>query len=97
MSRRETSEERRAPAEHRVSRLSMVDTARLPEPARTILNQETERLGAPLNPSVVMAHHPAVLVAYKAFGKAMSDAALIPAALKYLLYVRVASLNGCPF
>jgi alkylhydroperoxidase family enzyme len=82
---------------HRVSRLSMVNLRGLPEAARDVLAQETQRFGAPLNPTLVMAHHPALLAAYKAWSKAMSAAATIPATLKYLVYVRVASLNGCPF
>lgn len=85
-----------APA-HQTSRIASPDPARLPEPARRILDEETQRFGGPLNTTMVWAHHPALLAAYKAWSKAMSDAALIPASLKYLVYVRVASLNGCPF
>ena len=82
---------------HRVSRLPPIDSARLPPVVRDICAEETRRYGAPLNTTTVWAHHPALLVAYKAWSKAMSAASLIPAALKYLVYVRVASLVGCPF
>jgi alkylhydroperoxidase family enzyme len=78
--------------------LSAPDSAHLPSAVREIFDAETERFGAPLNTTTVMAHHPALLEAYKAWSAAMSAAGtLIPAALKYLIYVRVASLNGCPF
>ncbi|HLW48485.1 MAG TPA: hypothetical protein VKW09_12035 [bacterium] len=84
-------------AVHQTSRLPPADPACSPGPVREILDDETQRFGAPLNTTMVWAHHPALLTAYKAWGKAMNEAALIPAGLKYLVYVRVASLNGCPF
>jgi hypothetical protein len=85
-----------APA-HRTGRLGPVDPVDLPGPVRRILDEETQRFGAPLNTTMVWAHHPALLIAYKAWSQAMSHATLIPAGLKYLAYVRVAALNGCPF
>jgi alkylhydroperoxidase family enzyme len=85
-----------APA-HLTSRLAPPDSSGLPEPVRRILDEETQRFGAPLNTTLVWTHHPALLAAYRAWSKAIGEAALIPADLKYLVYVRVASLNGCPF
>ena len=84
-------------SQHAVSRLPLPDRAQLPDQVRAILEDEAGRYGAPLNPTLVLAHHPALLAAYKAWGKAMNGAALIPATLKYLVYVRVATLIGCPF
>jgi len=80
-----------------VSRITPPDESHLPAEVREILAAETARFGAPLNTTKVWAHHPALLTAYKAFGGAMREAALIPPALRYLIYVRVAALNGCPF
>jgi alkylhydroperoxidase family enzyme len=85
------------PPVHPTSRLAPPDPARVSAPARRILDEETRRFGAPLNTTMVWAHHPALLAAYKAWSKAVSAATLIPAPLKYLVYVRVAALNGCPF
>ncbi|HEV2283988.1 MAG TPA: hypothetical protein VGX75_16510 [bacterium] len=79
------------------SRLAPPDPSTLSGPVRRTLDEETRRFGAPLNTTMVWTHHPALLAAYKAWSKAMREAALIPAGLKYLVYVRVASLNGCPF
>ena len=79
------------------SRLAPPDPATLTEPVRRTLDEETRRFGAPLNTTMVWTHHPALLAAYKGWSKAMSEATLTPADLKYLVYVRVASLNGCPF
>ena len=89
-----TSENARA---YNASRLAPPDPSILTEPVRRLLEEETRRFGAPLNTTAVWTHHPALLAAYKTWSKAMSDAVLIPAGLKYLVYVRVASLNGCPF
>ena len=83
--------------ERQTSRLATPDLARTSTPVRQILEEETRRFGAPLNPTMVWAHHPALLAAYRAWRKAMNEATLIPEGLKYLVYVRVASLNGCPF
>jgi alkylhydroperoxidase family enzyme len=88
--------ETKTPA-HQTSRVAPPDPARLPDAARRLVDEETRRFGAPLNTTMVWAHHPALLAAYKAWSKAIGDTALIPASLKYLVYVRVASLNGCPF
>ena len=85
------------PEERPTSRLAPPDASDLPASARRILTEETARFGAPLNTTMVWAHHPVLLAAYRAWSKAMSEATLIPANLKFLVYVRVASLNGCPF
>jgi hypothetical protein len=85
------------PKEHPTSRLASPDASRLPASVRQILSEETERFGAPLNTTMVWAHHPALLAAFRAWRVATNEAALIPEQLKYLVYVRVASLNGCPF
>ncbi len=81
-----------------MSRLTPADLSQLPPAAKQILARETEQYGAPLNTSAVIAHHPALLEAIKAWYGAMNASATkIPPTLKYLVYVRVASLNGCPF
>lgn len=80
-----------------MSRIHPADPSQLPPAARSILEEETARYGAPLNTTRVWARHPALLAAYKAWSKAMSETTLIPPGLRYLVYVRVASLNGCPF
>jgi alkylhydroperoxidase family enzyme len=81
-----------------MSRLTPPALWQLPPAARQILARDTDQFGAPLNTSTVVAHHPALLEAFKGWYAAMNAAATkIPATLKYLVYVRVASLNGCPF
>jgi len=81
-----------------MSRISPPDETSLPAIVQEILAAETQRFGTPLNTTKVWARHPGLLAAYKAWGQAITAAATaIPEPLKYLVYVRVASLNGCPF
>lgn len=80
-----------------MSRISPADPATAPPSVRAVLEEEEARYGAPLNTTRVWARHPFLLAAYKAWSQAMSQTTLIPPTLRYLVYVRVASLNGCPF
>ena len=80
-----------------MSRITPPRDDTLPPAIQHILADETREHGAPLNTTKVWARHPVLFDAYRAFGKAMKETSLIPPALRYLVYVRVASLNGCPF
>jgi alkylhydroperoxidase family enzyme len=80
-----------------MSRITPPPDVTLPPAIRQLFADETRQHGAPLNTTKVWARHPALLEAYRAFGNAMRGTSLIPPALRYLVYVRVASLNGCPF
>jgi alkylhydroperoxidase family enzyme len=91
------NEKRGSTVTHNTSRLAPPDPSLLPAAVREIFAEETQRFGAPLNTTLVWAHRPALLAGYLAWRKAMNTASLIPERLKYLVYVRVASLNGCPF
>ena len=80
-----------------MSRITPPVDATLPPAVQQLFAQERREHGAPLNTTKIWARHPALLDAYRAFGKVMRETSLIPPALRYLVYVRVASLNGCPF
>jgi len=58
---------------------------------------ERARLGDLLNPTKVMAHCPPILVAAKALGAAIERSGQLPKGLLPLVYLRVSSINGCPF
>jgi alkylhydroperoxidase family enzyme len=58
---------------------------------------EKEMFGGVLNPSRVLAHCPPILRAAKRLYAAFDQSGQLPMALLALVYVRVASINGCPF
>ena len=62
-----------------------------------IFDKERELFGDLLNPTKVMAHCPSILQAAKALGAAIDRSGLLPSGLLPLIWLRVASLNGCPF
>lgn len=80
-----------------MSRITPPPEGTLPPAIQQVLADETRQHGAPLNTTKVWARHPALFDAYRAFRNAMQETSLVPRALLYLVYVRVASLNGCPF
>jgi alkylhydroperoxidase family enzyme len=59
--------------------------------------KERELFGDLLNPTKIMAHCPPILVAAKALGAAIEHSGQLPKGLLPLVYLRVASINGCPF
>ena len=62
-----------------------------------VFDQERATFGALLNPTKVLAHCPPILAAAKALGAAITASGRLPASLLPLVYLRVASINGCPF
>jgi len=62
-----------------------------------IFEQERSAFGDVLNTTKVAAHCPPILQATKALGAAIEQSGLLPSALRPLVYLRVATLNGCPF
>ncbi len=64
---------------------------------REVFKRQRERFGAVLNPTKVMAHCPPILAAAQAFGAAIERSGQLPKELVPLIYLRVATINGCPF
>ena len=62
-----------------------------------IFQREEATFGHVLNTTKVLAHCPPILVAAKQLGAAIDRSGELPAELLPLVYLRVASLNGCPF
>jgi alkylhydroperoxidase family enzyme len=62
-----------------------------------VFNKQRELFGDLLNPAKVMAHCPLILRATQALGAAIERSGLLPRELLPLVYLRVATLNGCPF
>ena len=61
------------------------------------LAKERELLGDLLNTTKVMAHCPPILRAAQLLGQSIEQSGRLPKALLPLIYLRVASINGCPF
>ena len=59
--------------------------------------KEREIFGDLLNPTKVLAHCPPILRAAGLLGLAIEQSAQLPKSLVPLIYLRVASINGCPF
>lgn len=80
-----------------MSRIAPPDDAGLSPVVRQVFADETREFGAPLNTTKVWARHPVLLEAVRRWRQTMRETSLVPRKLLCLVYVRVASLNGCPF
>jgi alkylhydroperoxidase family enzyme len=60
-------------------------------------DKERRRFGGLLNTTKVYAHCPPILKAAKALGAAIEESGQLPKALRPLICLRVALMNGCPF
>jgi len=65
--------------------------------AQAFFDQDERAFGLVLNPTGVLAYRPPVLAAARALGRSVAKDAVLPAGLRSLICVRVASLVGCPF
>jgi alkylhydroperoxidase family enzyme len=59
--------------------------------------RDRERFGDLLNPTKVMAHCPPILDASRQLAAAIERSGQLPQELVPLVYLRVATINGCPF
>jgi alkylhydroperoxidase family enzyme len=64
---------------------------------KAIFDRQREMFGGLLNSTKVMAHCPPILRAAQALGASIEQSGQLPKALLPLVYVRVATINGCPF
>ena len=64
---------------------------------KEIFNRQRDLFGDLLNPTKIMAHCPPILRAAQALGAAIDKSGRLPKELLPLVYLRVATLNGCPF
>ena len=80
-----------------MARLESLDKEHAPKDAHPFYEVDEERYGTVLNNTMVYAHNVPVLRAMKGAVAAYNDLQGIPVALKSLIRLRVAGLNGCPF
>ena len=64
---------------------------------KELFDKEREAFGGLLNPTKVMAHCPPILRAAKLLGASIAQSGQLPQDLLSLVYVRVSTINGCPF
>ena len=64
---------------------------------KAVFDKQRELFGGLLNPTKVMAHCPPILRAAGMLGQSIEQSGLLPRGLPALLYVRVATINDCPF
>ena len=64
---------------------------------KAVFDKQRELFGDILNPTKVMAHCPPILRAAGLLGQSIEQSGQLPKALLPLVYVRVATINGCPF
>ena len=64
---------------------------------KAIFDRQREIYGSLLNPAKVLAHCPPILRAAGLLGLSIEQSGQLPKALLPLIYLRVASINGCPF
>jgi len=64
---------------------------------KEIFAREQQLFGFVLNPTKVQAHTPGIMRAAKQLSLAVEKSALLPPQLLSLIYLRVATINGCPF
>jgi len=59
--------------------------------------KQHEMFGFVLNPTKIQAHTPGIMKAAAQLSAAVQKSGLLPPQLLYLVYLRVAVINGCPF
>jgi len=64
---------------------------------KPVFDRQRDLFGGILNPTRVLAHCPPILRAVGAMGQAIEQSGQLPKGLVPLIYLRVATINGCPF
>lgn len=80
-----------------MARVQEVEDAGEDGTLQRIYKKEQAAFGHVLNTTKVLAHCPEILSAAKQLSAAIDRSEQLPADLLPLVYLRVASLNGCPF
>jgi alkylhydroperoxidase family enzyme len=78
-------------------RIPPIDPAAAPPEVQEIFARQVAQWGAPLAPTLVMAHCPPIARAASGLSAALERSAQLPAVLRDLVSLRVAQLIGCPF
>lgn len=80
-----------------MARVDGVNIEEVPPEIREIFSEQEKRYGAVLNTARVYALRPTIYKGAQALGKGIQDSGLIEPELRYLVCVKAASINGCPY
>ncbi len=80
-----------------MSRVPPVDPGQAAPELAEVLAEQRALYGAPLNPTLVMAHCPPLVRGARGLGIALEKSGQLPPGLRDLVSLRVAQLIGCPF
>lgn len=74
----------------------------VPDPAdgselAALYERDRQVFGDVLNPTKVMAHCPPILQAARLLSASIDQSGRLPRTMPPLIYLRVATINGCPF
>lgn len=78
-------------------RIPPIDPEQAPAELRELFAQQTEQWGAPLAPTLTMAHCPPLVRGAGGLGIALEKSGQLAPELRDLVSLRVAQLIGCPF
>jgi alkylhydroperoxidase family enzyme len=78
-------------------RIPAVDPDAAPPEVREVFARQAAQWGAPLAPTLVMAHCPPLVQAAAGLSAALEKSGQLPAELRDLVCLRIAQLVGCPF
>lgn len=78
-------------------RISEIEDAGGNQILEAVFAKDRELFGDLLNPTKVMAHCPPILRAAKQLSASIDQSGTLPKSLPPLVYLRVATINGCPF
>ena len=83
--------------ESKVARLPDLEPADAQPDIAKAMRAQADTFGYVFNSTKMMGYCPDIAKGSTRLGQAIDEAGHIEPALRYLLYVRVAGLNGCPF
>ncbi len=78
-------------------RIRLLTREEAPEAARQFYDQDERAFGVVLNPTRVMARRPPILAAGRALSRSVGTEAALPAELRALVCIHIATRVGCPF
>jgi len=80
-----------------MSRINPLDRDEAHPDAQQFFDQDERAYGLVLNPTRIMAYRPPILAASRGLSRSVAKDATLPAGLRSLICVRIATLVGCPF